>query len=314
MSDPSAIFLIGLGAMGFVVAALCLFGYDVSTAREVLRQRVDRLGLTGRASDLRSQSDRRQARREGREAWSRRRSASPALLGNDLELARRLEPFRIPAALVPQLFLLARLSASVVLGMALLLLGYRYAGMGATWSMLGVASLGVALGWSIPPFAVGRLALSRRRAIARGLADAIELLVIAVEAGLSLEDAMHRIVVELRRSQPAMADELALTSADLKILPSRDEALHRLAERVDLPSVHSVVTTLSQTLKYGTPLAQALRVVAEELRNDGLLKLEEQANRMPVLLTVPMILFILPSLFLIIGGPAFLKVLDAFTR
>ena len=125
---------------------------------------------------------------------------------------------------------------------------------------------------------------------------------------------MHRIVVELRRSQPVMADELALTSADLKILPSRDEALRRLAERVDLPSVQSVVTTLSQTLKYGTPLAQALRVVAEELRNDGLLKLEEQANRMPVLLTVPMILFILPSLFLIIGGPAFLKVLDAFTR
>ena len=111
-----------------------------------------------------------------------------------------------------------------------------------------------------------------------------------------------------------MADELALTSADLKILPNRDEALRRLAERVDLPSVHSVVTTLSQTLKYGTPLAQALRVVAAELRNDGLLKLEEQANRMPVLLTVPMILFILPSLFLIIGGPAFLKVLDAFTR
>ena len=75
-----------------------------------------------------------------------------------------------------------------------------------------------------------------------------------------------------------------------------------------------MVTTLSQTLKYGTPLAQALRTVAEELRNDGLLKLEEQANRMPVLLTVPMILFILPSLFLIIGGPAFLKVLDAFAR
>ena len=198
--------------------------------------------------------------------------------------------------------------------MALLLLGYRYAGMGAMWSLVGVASVGAALGWSIPSFALGRLALNRRRAIARGLADAIELLVIAVEAGLSLEDAMHRIVVELRRSRPAIADELAITSADLKILPSRDEALRRLAERVDLPSVHSVVTTLSQTLKYGTPLAQALRVVAEELRNDGLLKLEEQANRMPVLLTVPMILFILPSLFLIIGGPAFLKVLDAFAR
>jgi tight adherence protein C len=313
MSGSSAIFLIGLGAMGFVVAALCLFGYDVSTAREVLRQRVDLLGLTRRVTDLRSQSDRRQARPDRRQA-PRRRPASTALSGNDLELARRFQPFHIPAALAPYLLLLVRLSASGVLGMALLLLRYCYAGMSAMWSMVGIASGGAALGWSIPSFALGRLALNRRRAIARGLADAIELLVIAVEAGLSLEDAMHRIVVELRRSRPAIADELAITSADLKILPSRDEALHRFAERVDLPSVHSVVTTLSQTLKYGTPLAQALHVVAEELRNDGLLKLEEQANRMPVLLTVPMILFILPSLFLIIGGPAFLKVLDAFTR
>jgi tight adherence protein C len=313
MSGSSAIFLIGLGAMGFVVAALCLFGYDVSTAREMLRQRVDLLGLTRRVTDLRSQSERRQATPDRRQG-PRRRPASTALSGNDLELARWLQPFHIPAALAPHLLLLVRLSASVVLGMALLLLGYRYAGMGAMWSLVGIASGGAALGWSIPSFALGRLALNRRRAIARGLADAIELLVIAVEAGLSLEDAMHRIVVELRRSRPAIADELAITSADLRILPNRDEALRRLAERVDLPSVHSVVTTLSQTLKYGTPLAQALRVVAEELRNDGLLKLEEQANRMPVLLTVPMILFILPSLFLIIGGPAFLKVLDAFTR
>jgi tight adherence protein C len=313
MSGSSAIFLIGLGAMGFVVAALCLFGYVVSTAREMLRQRVDLLGLTRRVTDLRSQSERRQATPDRRQG-PRRRPASTALSGNDLELARWLQPFHIPAALAPHLLLLVRLSASVVLGMALLLLGYRYAGMGAMWSLVGIASGGAALGWSIPSFALGRLALNRRRAIARGLADAIELLVIAVEAGLSLEDAMHRIVVELRRSRPAIADELAITSADLRILPSRDEALRRLAERVDLPSVHSVVTTLSQTLKYGTPLAQALRVVAEELRNDGLLKLEEQANRMPVLLTVPMILFILPSLFLIIGGPAFLKVLDAFAR
>ena len=273
----------------------------------MLRQRVDLLGLNVRVSDLGSPSDRRQAR-------PRRRAASQALSSNDLELARRLQPFHIPAALAPHLFLLVRLSASVVLGMALLLLGYSYGGMGANWSMVGIASGGAALGWSIPSFALGRLALNRRRAIARGLADAIELLVIAVEAGLSMEDAMHRIVVELRRSRPAIADELAITSADLRILPSRDEALRRFAERVDLPSVHSVVTTLSQTLKYGTPLAQALRVVAEELRNDGLLKLEEQANRMPVLLTVSMILFILPSLFLIIGGPAFLKILDAFTR
>jgi tight adherence protein C len=180
----------------------------------------------------------------------------------------------------------------------------------AMQSLVGVASLGAAFGWIAPHLVAARLSLNRRRSVARGLADAIELLVISVEAGLSLEDAINRIVGELRRSQPAMADELALTSADLQILPNRDEALRRLAERVDLPSVQSVVATLSQTLKYGTPLAEALRVVAAELRNDELLKLEEQASRMPVLLTVPMILFILPSIFMIIGGPAFLKILD----
>jgi hypothetical protein len=122
MSDPSAIFLIGLGAMGFVVAGLCLFGYDVSAGREVLRQRVDLLGLTRRVTDLRSHSERRQARADRRQG-PRRRPASTALSGNDLELARWLQPFHIPAALAPHLLLLVRLSASVVLGMALLLLG-----------------------------------------------------------------------------------------------------------------------------------------------------------------------------------------------
>lgn len=308
LSGPSAIFLIGLAAMSLVVAGLCLIGYDISAARNRLRHRVELLGIARRRPILAS------GWRPIGAAGGPGRVTLTALRGADLELARRLELLHIPASLAPQLFLLARLSAALVLGMALLLLLYRYGGTSAVWNLAAAGSAGAAVGWSLPPFVVGRMALNRRRAIARGLADAIELLVIAVEAGLSLEAAMNRIVVELRRSQPAMAEELELTGADLKILPNRDEALRRLADRVNLPSVNSVVTTLSQTLKYGTPLAQALRVVATELRNDGLLKLEEQANRMPVLLTVPMILFILPSLFLIIGGPAFLRVLDAFAR
>jgi tight adherence protein C len=150
------------------------------------------------------------------------------------------------------------------------------------------------------------------RSIESGLPDAIELLCISVEAGLALEDAIDRVVPELWRSQPTMAEELALTSADLKILPSRDAALRRLSARVAVPSVHSVVTTLSQTLRYGTPLAQALRVVASELRNNSLIRLEERANKMPVLLTIPMVLFILPCVFMVIGGPTALRLIDAF--
>jgi tight adherence protein C len=109
-----------------------------------------------------------------------------------------------------------------------------------------------------------------------------------------------------------LAEELALTSADLKILPSRDRALANFAERVQVPSVRTVVTTLAQTMRYGTPLAQALRVVASELRNDSLMRLEERANQLPTLMTIPMMIFIMPTIFLIVGGPAALRMLDAF--
>jgi tight adherence protein C len=102
--------------------------------------------------------------------------------------------------------------------------------------------------------------------------------------------------------------------ADLRILPSRDVALTNFAERVDVPSVHSVVTTLAQALRYGTPLAQSLRVVAAELRNDALISLEERANRLPAFMTLPVILFLMPTIFLMVGGPAVLRLLDAFSR
>jgi len=101
-----------------------------------------------------------------------------------------------------------------------------------------------------------------------------------------------------------------MTAADLKIMPSQDEALSRLAARIDAPIVQSVVTTLSQTMRYGTPFAQAMRVVAGEIRNEALIRLEERANKLPTLMTIPMILFILPTIFLVVGGPAALKVID----
>jgi tight adherence protein C len=115
----------------------------------------------------------------------------------------------------------------------------------------------------------------------------------------------------LLQSQPALGEELARTSADLKILPSREQALANLAGRVDMPSVRTVVTTLSQTLRYGTPLAQGLRVVSGELRNDTLVRLEERANQLPTLMTIPMMLFIMPTIFMIVAGPAALHVIDA---
>jgi tight adherence protein C len=307
MLDSSAAPLIGLAATTVVVVGLCLIAYQASAARARLGHRVARLALSRLPARV-------SGGRNLRDSGALGQAPGTALRGDELEFARRLEPLHIPARFARRLFLVLRLAIGLVLATALVLLAYYYANVSAMPNLIGLGSAGAAVGWSLPHLVADRLARQRRRSVARGLTDAIELLVISVEAGLSLEEAINRIVIELRRSQPAMAEELALTAADLRILPSRDDALRRLAERVNLPSVHSVVVTLSQTLKYGTPLAQALRIVAADLRNDELLKLEEQANRMPVLLTVPMIVFILPSIFMIIGGPAFLKILDVFTR
>jgi tight adherence protein C len=305
MLDSSGSFLSGLALTTIGSAGLCFFAYDALRIRNRLHRRVDLLPpLRPHAAT---------PERRGRLPAATRLTTS-TFKAAQLELARWLPVFHISADLTPRVFLLLQLVGAAIAASGLAMLGYSYADAFGTRVSVGLVLLGSGLGWRMPYLVGNRLALRRRRAIARGLPDAIELMVIAVEAGLSLEDAINRITGELRGSQPAMAEELAATSADLRILPNREDALRRLVERVDLPAMHSVVTTLSQTLRYGTPLAQALRVVASELRNDMLMRLEEQTNRLPVLLTVPMILFILPSVFLIIMGPASLSILDAFVR
>ena len=177
--------------------------------------------------------------------------------------------------------------------------------------MLIAAGFGIS-GWFVPGLVIDRMIKTRAKAIEAGLPDALELLVICVEAGLSFEDGIDRIANVLAKPQPALAEELALTAADLKILPSREAALANLAMRVDVPSVRSVVTTLTQTLRYGTPLARALRVIAGELRSDTLMRMEERANQLPSLMTIPMMLFIMPTIFMIVAGPAVLRVIDTF--
>lgn len=180
--------------------------------------------------------------------------------------------------------------------------------------VLGLAAMAApaAVGYLLPMIYIRRALSSRSRAIGAGLPDALELLAVCIEAGLSLENGLQRVSSELKRSQPELAEELALTWAEINILPDRDQALLNFAERADLPSVRSVVTTLSQTLRYGTPLARSLRVVSADVRNDQLTAMEEKANRLPAMMTVPVMLFIMPTIFLIIGGPSALKLMDIF--
>ncbi len=221
----------------------------------------------------------------------------------------------VPADYAPSVFAAGRVLAPVVLGLLTALVARHIAGIANSYpAMLVAAAVGAVAGWLLPGMLIGMGARQRAKEVAAAMPEALDLLVICVDAGLSLEDALVRVVAELGQSRPALADELALTSADLQILPSRNEALMRMAERVDMPSIRSVVTTLAQTLQFGTPLAQALRVIAAQMRDDALIQLEERANQLPALLTVPMMLFIMPTIFLVVGGPAALQLIDILGR
>jgi tight adherence protein C len=157
---------------------------------------------------------------------------------------------------------------------------------------------------------VSNLTGKRQLALARALPDSLDLLVICAESGLSLDAALDRVANEIGAASPALAEELSLTSIELGFLPDRRQALLNLNRRTNLPSIRGVVNTLLQTEKYGTPLSQSLRVLANEFRDQRLLKAEEKAARLPATLTVPMIVFILPVLFIVLIGPAVIKVMD----
>lgn len=173
----------------------------------------------------------------------------------------------------------------------------------------------IALGFTLfsaylPDILIRNAQTKRKQALTKGLPDALDLLVICAEAGLSLDAALKRVAGEMGRATPDMADEFQLTAIELSYLPDRRQALLNLNARTDLASIRGVVNTLLQTEKYGTPLAQSLRVLAAEFRNERMMKAEEKAAKLPATLTVPLILFILPSLFVVLLGPAVLSTID----
>lgn len=218
--------------------------------------------------------------------------------------------FRSRDAVVVYLFL--RLAAPILLGALAVVLLYALGlyNLGPAGKLL--ASVGaVIIGVVAPDIFVKNTMDKRKLAVRRGVPDALDLLVICAEAGLSMDAAFDRVSREMAEAFPEISEEFALTGIELSFLPERRKALENLTTRTDLQELRAVVNTLIQTEKYGTPLATSLRVLASEFRNDRLMRAEEKAARLPALLTVPMILFILPSLFVVLIGPAALKTIDA---
>jgi tight adherence protein C len=165
------------------------------------------------------------------------------------------------------------------------------------------------VGMQVPYFFLKNRITKRQLSIKRAFPDTLDLLLICCEAGMSIEAAFKRVSEEVGSQSVALAEELTLTTAELSYLPDRKVAYENLAKRTDLDGVKSVCMALQQAERYGTPLAQTLRVMAQENRDMRMMEAEKKAAGLPPKLTVPMILFFLPVLFVVILGPAVIRVM-----
>ncbi len=206
----------------------------------------------------------------------------------------------------------ARAIAPVVIGgiMGLLIYVVEFWPDWGPMTRLFAFAMSVFLSYKGPELYLSNKATKRTKEIQKGLPDALDLLVICAEAGLTVDAAFNRVAKELGRAYPELGDEFALTAIELSFLNERRLAFNNLAYRVNLEAVKGVVTTMIQTERYGTPLASALRVLSAEFRNERMMRAEEKAARLPAIMTVPLIVFILPTLFVVILGPAACSISD----
>jgi tight adherence protein C len=177
-----------------------------------------------------------------------------------------------------------------------------------------ISFLGFGVGFYAPNVFLKNQAQKRCSSIAAVFPDSLDLLLICVEAGMSIESALQKVAAEIGASSVELAEELSLLIAELSYLPERRMAYEGLSKRVNYPGVRSVMTAMIQAEKYGTPLGNALRVMAKENRDLRMSAAEKKAAALPAKLTVPMILFFLPVLFIVILGPAIIHVQDTLAN
>jgi len=203
---------------------------------------------------------------------------------------RMLAPIGMFAFAMIYIFLILKLDQPLFLKLAM--------AMAAAW-----------LGMRIPTLFIRNRIARRQLSIRRAFPDALDLLLICVESGMSVEAAFKKVSQEITGQSIPLAEELTLTTAELSYLQERRQAFDNLAKRTDLEGVKAVCTALIQAERYGTPIGQALRVLSQEIRDMRMSEAEKKAAALPPKLTVPMILFFLPVLFVVILGPAAIQVM-----
>jgi tight adherence protein C len=212
-------------------------------------------------------------------------------------------------------FYFFRFATPFVLGALFAVYLFGIKGFNLTVNMRAVLSfLGFGLGFYAPNIFLSNQAQRRRASIVAVFPDCLDLLLICVEAGMSIEAAVQKVASEVGSSSAELAEELSLLVAEMSYLPERRMAYEGLARRVNYPGVKSVMTAMIQAEKYGTPLGNALRVMAKENRELRMSAAEKKAAALPAKLTVPMIVFFLPVLFIVILGPAIIHVQDTMAH
>jgi len=211
------------------------------------------------------------------------------------------------------MFIFARLFMPLVLAVAAFMVLMSLASMQLPGSVrLMIILVAAGFGFYLPNILIKNLTDKRQQAINEVFPDALDLMVICVEAGLSLEAAFTRVASDIGQQAPDLAEELGLTTAELSFLGDRRKAIENFAKRVDTAGVRSMSVSLIQSEKYGTPLAVSLRVLAQENRDSRLMAAEKKAGALPALLTGPMIIFFLPTVFIVLLGPAIIQIMQTF--
>lgn len=295
--------------------------YAATTARDPMAKRVK--ALNERREQLKagitaSTGKRRKSLTQKNETTDRMRSLLKSLSALQDEQLQKAQQMLAQAGIRSKdkavAIIFGRMILPIVIGggVTIAVFGFGWYGDASAIKKFMLVAGSFVLSYKAPDLYVGNKITKRTKEIQKGLPDALDLLVICAEAGLTVDAAFQRVAKELGSAFPELGDEFALTAIELGFLTERRHAFDNLAYRVKLDAVKGVVTTMIQTEKYGTPLASALRVLSAEFRNERMMRAEEKAARLPAIMTIPLILFILPTLFVVILGPAACSISDNF--
>jgi tight adherence protein C len=199
-----------------------------------------------------------------------------------------------------RLMLFACLGGLGIVFLPILGRGYLFSAIAGVWL--------AALGWTVPPFYVRYQISKRQKEIVRALPDALDMMVVCVEAGLALNQALLRVSEEIVNVSPLMGEQLALVNLEIRAGKAREEALRNLADRTGVADIRALVAMLIQTDRFGTSIATALRVHADTLRSKRRQRAEEAAAKTTIKLIFPLVFFVFPAMFVVILGPALIQI------